>query len=123
MAIMAKIIKKEAAFKMPLQNHIGGCSVMFRFITLILSVLFLTTSWPVIEKQLENPGAAVDRVQAEVHSLGKNPEIAGAATALLGDFQQFIKHTWVLVTEIMEDRESRQPSDTDNLDTKPAERF
>lgn len=97
---------------------------MFRFITLIFSILFLTSSWPVIEKQLENPGAAVDRVQAELHSLSENPEIAGAATALLGDFQQFIKHTWVLVTEIMQDRENRQRSDTDNVDhLKPAERF
>ncbi|CEG27233.1 hypothetical protein [Bacillus sp. B-jedd] len=97
---------------------------MFRFITLILSVLFLTTSWPVIEKQLENPGAAVDRVQSELNSLSENPEIAGAATALLGDFQQFIKHTWVLVTEIIQDRENRQPTDTDNVDPmKPAERF
>ncbi|RHW41991.1 hypothetical protein D1B31_04930 [Neobacillus notoginsengisoli] len=97
---------------------------MFRFITLILSVLFLMSSWPVIEKQLENPGDAVDRVQAELHSLKENLEVSNAVIAMVGDFQQFIKHTWVLFTEIMDDRKNRPPAEPKNTDTiNPGERF
>ncbi|WP_059170490.1 hypothetical protein [Bacillus sp. FJAT-27445] len=97
---------------------------MFRFITLILSMIFLLSSWPAIERQLENPGEAVDRVQTELRALKENPEVTEAAWLLLGDFQQFLKHTWVLVREISEDKQKQEPLETDQIvPVRPDEHF
>ncbi|WP_316568909.1 hypothetical protein [Neobacillus sp. YIM B06451] len=98
--------------------------MMFRLFTLILSIMFLFSTWPAIERQLDNPGEAVDRVQNELRALKENPEVTEAAWLLLGDFQQFLKHTWVLVREITEDRQERDPIDSEQLTpVRPDEHF
>ncbi|WP_142752245.1 hypothetical protein [Neobacillus piezotolerans] len=97
---------------------------MFRLFTLILSIMFLLSAWPAIERQLDNPGEAVDRVQTELRALKENPEVTEAAWLLLADFQQFVKHTWVLVREISEDNRNREPLDNERIEpVRPDEHF
>lgn len=97
---------------------------MFRLLTLILSMMFLLSTWPAIERQLDNPGEAVDRVQNELKALKENPEVTETAWLLLGDFQQFIKHTWVLVREITEDKQNREPLESERIEpVRPDEHF
>jgi hypothetical protein len=88
---------------------------MIRLFMTISFIVFLFISWPAIEEQLDNPDKAIERVQTELNSLRNNPEVMDAAFALIDDFQELLKKTWVLIREINEDHPTPAPQEADSV--------
>ncbi len=90
---------------------------MIRFLMMLFVIFLLYSSWPLIEKQLDNTkyNITINSIQSDVEAIKDSPEVQTALNTLIEKFQQSVNQLSSKIEALPQDQQKNKPKEEEKV--------